>query len=334
MINNNDFLYKNILITGGAGFIGSNYINNLLLNYSNLNIINIDRLDYCSDLSNILYNDNNTYNNKYFFYQYDICDFNNILNVLIKHNIELIVHFAAQSHVDNSFCNSVQFTKDNILGTNYLLEACRCYGLIKKFIHFSTDEVYGEIKNTDDGCNEEYLLNPTNPYAASKAGAEFIVKSYYYSWKLPIIITRCNNAYGPNQYPEKLIPKFIKLLLNNQQCTIHGNGSNSRTFIHTDDISKAVDIIIQKGKINEIYNIGSKNEYSIMDIFNILVKYLKPNDDPNFWFKYVEDRNFNDNRYFVKIDKLNYLGWYESIDFNNGIISVIEYYKNKFNNNK
>jgi dTDP-glucose 4,6-dehydratase/UDP-glucose 4,6-dehydratase len=322
-----NYEFTNILITGGSGFIGSNYINHLFMNYKNKTIINIDRLDYCSDINNV--NQSLNTDNKYFFYKTDISNVDFIYHIFNLHNIDTIVHFAAQTHVDNSFCNSVQFVIDNIVGTNYLLEVCRKYGKIQKFIHFSTDEVYGEVGLEDNGCSEKSLLNPTNPYAASKAGAEFMVRSYYYSFKLPVVITRCNNAYGPNQYHDKLIPKFINHLLNNEKCTIHGKGSSLRTFIHTDDISNAVDAVIKQGVINEVYNIGSFNELNVIQIYHKLMSLLKSTQEPNEWMKHVQDRNFNDMRYFVEIEKLEKLGWKECVDFTKGLNDTINWYFDK-----
>jgi dTDP-glucose 4,6-dehydratase len=201
-------MYKplNILITGGCGFIGSNFINHYKNKYPDIKIINFDKLDYCSNSEDINHD------------KLIIADLNNkdiLLKILNENEIDTVIHFAAQTHVDNSFGNSLNFTIDNILGTHSLLECCRIYGKINRFIHISTDEVYGEVDINHNGCTEESLLNPTNPYAATKAGTEFIVNSYYYSFKLPVIITRSNNVYGKRQYPEKLIPKFILQLLNN-----------------------------------------------------------------------------------------------------------------------
>ena len=326
------FTFNNILITGGCGFIGSNFINYIFNNYSNKRIINIDRLDISSDIKNVDIESNKE--NDYNFFKVDISNVDFIYHLLTFYNIDTIVHFAAQTHVDNSFCNSIQFVIDNVVGTNYLLEACRKYGNIQRFIHFSTDEVYGEIELNQSGCTEKSLLNPTNPYAASKAGAEFIVRSYYYSFKIPIIITRCNNAYGPNQYNDKLIPKFISHLLNNEKCTIHGDGKALRTFIHTNDISIAVDKIIQNGNINDVYNIGSMNEFNVMDIFYKLVSVLKSESQlADNWFVNVPDRNFNDMRYFVQTAELEKLGWKETTSFNDGFITTIKWYiKKQFKN--
>ena len=181
---------------------------------------------------------------------------------------------------------------------------------------------------------QKSLLNPTNPYAATKAGAEFIARSYFYSFNMPIIITRGNNVYGPRQYPEKLIPKFINQLINNEKCTIHGKGETRRNFIYVDDVVKAIEIILQKGIINNIYNIGTNNEYSVSEIADKLIKYLKPNDKVEDWTQNVTDRNFNDYRYAIKSNELYDLGWKEETNFEKGFEYTIQWFQsnNKFNN--
>jgi dTDP-glucose 4,6-dehydratase len=245
---------------------------------------------------------------------------------LNKHNIDAIVHFAAQSHVDNSFKNSLTFSQDNIIGTHTLLECARIYGKLKRFIHISTDEVYGEV-DLYTTCCEKSLLNPTNPYAATKAGAEFLVRSYLMSYNLPIIITRGNNVYGKHQYPEKLIPKFIHLLQNNQKCTIQGSGNTIRNFIHVDDVCSAVELILNKGEIGKTYNIGSNNEYSVLEIAKILIHKLKPNELFEDWIEYVPDRNFNDFRYSIDFTKLIELGWSETHNFLTSLDEIIDWFK-------
>jgi UDP-glucose 4,6-dehydratase len=314
------YIPNNLLVTGGCGFIGSNFINYYKEKYPNIKIINIDKLDYCSDKIDINHDKLIIGNLK----NKDL-----VLYVLNEYNIDTVIHFAAQSHVDNSFGNSIEFTIDNILGTHTLLECCKEYGNIQRFIHISTDEVYGEVDINHKGCSEKSLLNPTNPYAATKAGAEFIVRSYYYSFQMPIIITRGNNVYGPRQYPEKLIPKFINQLLNNKKCTLHGKGLTRRNFIYIYDVIKAIDIILQKGIINYIYNIGTNNEYSVYEIAEKLIKYLKPNDNIDDWIEYIVDRNFNDYRYAIESNELKKLDWKEEIDFNTGFKNTIEWFKNK-----
>ncbi len=311
----------NILLTGCCGFIGSNLVNYLVTKYSNLNFYNIDRLDYCAREKNVIVSNKPNYK----FIKGDISQSDLINFILNNYHIDTIIHLAAQSHVDNSFGNSIQFTKDNILATHILLECCRVYGKINRFIHVSTDEVYGEVGINDPDCDDSFLLNPTNPYAASKAGAEFLVKSYYKSFNLPIIITRGNNVYGPRQYPEKVIPKFIMQLAHNQKCTIQGDGSTRRNFIHVLDVCSAIDTILFKGEINQIYNIGTNNEYSVLQIAHKLIASLK-NHDYQKWIEYVEDRNFNDKRYAVDSTKLKKLGWQEVFDFDNGLLNTIVWY--------
>ena len=208
------------------------------------------------------------------------------------------------------------------MGTHNLLECSKVYENIKRFIHVSTDEVYGEV-GMDETCHEKSLLNPTNPYAATKSTAEFIVKSYAHSFKLPIIITRGNNVYGPRQYPEKLIPKFIK------QCTIHGKGLSRRNFLHVFDVAAAFEKILFNGELNEIYNIGTENEYSVLDILRLLVKNIKNEDNYLDYGIFVKDRDFNDFRYSVNSDKLINLGWSRKIDFEEGLNKTINWYKNK-----
>jgi len=310
------FSPTNLLVTGGCGFIGSNFINYYKEKNPYVKIINFDKLDYCS-------NKNGVNHDKLVIGNLKNKDL--VVHILNEHEIDTVIHFAAQTHVDNSFGNSLEFTIDNILGTHTLLECCKVYNKIKRFIHISTDEVYGEVDIDHKGCNEKSLLNPTNPYAATKAGAEFIVRSYYYSFKMPIIITRGNNVYGPRQYPEKLIPKFINQLINNEKCTIHGKGDTRRNFIYIDDVVKAIEIILQKGIINNIYNIGTNNEYSVSEIANKLIKYLKPNDNVEDWIQYITDRNFNDYRYAIKSNELYDLGWKEETDFNKGFEYTIQW---------
>lgn len=304
----------NLLITGGCGFIGSNFINYILKNTNNIKIYNIDCLNYCSNIHNVEYNE------KYKFIKGDITSKDLILFILNEYSIDAIIHFAAQSHVDNSFDNSLQYTTDNVYGTHVLLQASKEYGKLKRFLHFSTDEVYGEVELDHPGCHEKSLLNPTNPYAATKAAAEFLVRSYYHSFKLPTIIVRCNNVYGPNQYPEKLIPKFIKLLKDGHKLTIHGKGDTRRNFIWAEDVATATELILNKGDINEIYNIGTSQEYSVMDIARILVNKMTNDKNLNNHITFVEDRPFNDFRYSVDITRLKNLGWSETFtDFEKNI---------------
>tara|TARA_Y100000816_G_C26104294_1_gene586213 strand:- start:2832 stop:3851 length:1020 start_codon:yes stop_codon:yes gene_type:complete len=328
----------NILITGGCGFIGSNFINYFFDKISNkydieFNLINIDCLNYCSDIENVQQNIRNKSN--YYFYQENICNKDFILHLLNKHEITHIIHFAAQSHVQNSFNNSLDYTNDNILGTHVLLECSRVYNKLKKFIHISTDEVYGEslLNESELKKNEQSILCPTNPYAATKAAAELIAKSYYYSFKLPIIITRGNNVYGPNQYPEKVIPRFIELLLKNEKITIQGDGNNVRGFMHVQDTCSAIEQILFCGVIGEIYNIGcdENSEISIIELAKILIKKIKKENDYSKYISYIQDRPFNDKRYYISNNKLTNLGWKQNVLFETGIDELINHVKN---NNK
>jgi dTDP-glucose 4,6-dehydratase len=315
----------NLLITGGCGFIGSNFIN-YYFHSKNINLlINLDMVYYCANELNI--NEIIRNSKKYKFIKGNICSDDLVNYILNEYNITHIIHFAAQSHVQHSFEDSIKFTYDNILGTHNLLECCRKYNKLEKFIHVSTDEVYGEsmISVNEQHKTEHSVLCPTNPYAATKAGAELIAQSYQHSYKMPIIITRGNNVYGRNQYPEKLIPLFIKLLKENKKVTIQGDGSSIRSFLHVNDTARAFECILEKGKIGEIYNIGCNEnmEYSVMDIAKKLINLIKNTDNYEEWIEYITDRPFNDKRYYISNEKLKNLGWDIKIKFDEGIIELI-----------
>ena len=314
----------NLLITGGCGFIGSNFIN-YIFEKNKYNIVNLDAMYYCASETNI-----NKYireSNTYKFIKGNINDNQLVKSILYDNKITHIIHFAAQSHVDNSFSVPLQYTYDNIQGTHTLLEETRQYGKIERFIHVSTDEVYGESMISIDELHktEHSVLCPTNPYAASKAGAELMAQSYNHSFKMPIIITRGNNVYGPNQYPEKLVPKFIKLLKENKKVTIQGDGSTVRAFLHVYDTAIAFETILENGVIGEIYNIGcdEKMEYSVLDVAKMLIKLICKTDDCNSWIEYIEDRPFNDKRYYISNQKLKDLGWDIKVKFEDGIKELI-----------
>lgn len=315
----------NLLVTGGCGFIGSNFINYYFESNKNVNIYNIDAMYYCANELNIEEKIRNS--ERYKLIIGNICSKDLIYHILKDYKITHIIHFAAQSHVQNSFEDSLQYTQDNILGTHTLLECCRKYGKIEKFIHISTDEVYGEsmLDDNEEKKNEQSVLCPTNPYAATKAGAELIAKSYFFSFKMPIIITRGNNVYGPNQYPEKLIPRFIQLLKENKKVTIQGDGTNVRAFLHAYDVATAIECILEKGEIGEIYNIGSDDhlEYSVLEIAHKLIKLIKPDQKCEDLIEYIEDRPFNDKRYYISNEKVKKLGWKISKDFDEGLSEII-----------
>lgn len=312
----------NILITGGCGFIGSNFINYYYQQDQTANIVNVDALYYCASEKNVAHDIRSS--NRYTLIPGNLCSLN-VVSILTKHKIDVVIHFAAQSHVQSSFDDSIQYTLDNVLGTHCLLEAVKKYQKLKKFVHISTDEVYGEsMLDAVVKKDEDTLLCPTNPYAATKAAAELIAKSYYYSFNIPIIITRGNNVYGPNQYPEKLIPKFIELLKENKPVTIQGDGTNVRAFIHVNDVCKALVCVLEKGVVGEIYNVGSDehDEYSVMCIAKKLIHLIKRTTDYDKWIHYVEDRPFNDKRYYISNDKVKKLGWKIEHDFDDGLRTI------------
>ena len=313
----------NILITGGCGFIGSNFINYAVKKYPEYNFINIDVMYYCASHDNI--DESIKKSKNYKFIEANINDLSLIKYIIQAEKITHIIHFAAQSHVDNSFENSLQYTDDNVKGTHTLLEAVRQTNKAILFLHFSTDEVYGESQLDEPAKTEMSLLCPTNPYAASKAAAEMFVNSYNHSYGLKTIITRGNNVYGPNQYPEKLIPKFIQMIKSGEKCTIHGDGSSLRTFINVYDVCTAVDLILHKGVIGEIYNIGSDPEFekSVIDVTRYLVKIINNSDSIDEHIIFVKDRPFNDKRYFITNDKLRGLGWSQTVDFEYGVNMLI-----------
>lgn len=310
----------NLLVTGGCGFIASNFINHISRTQK-YNIINIDAMYYCANEENVNKDIRNS--DYYTFVKGNICSEDLINHILTMHKIDMVIHFAAQSHVQNSFEDSLQFTKDNILGTHVLLESCRKYGKIQKFIHVSTDEVYGESMNNINETHktEHSILCPTNPYAATKASAELIAQSYNHSYNMPIVVTRGNNVYGPNQYPEKLIPRFIQQLQNNQKVTIQGDGSAVRAFLHTEDTVRAFETILNDGVVGEIYNIGCDDnmEYSVLDVAKMLIKKIKNTDNYDEWITYIEDRPFNDQRYYISNEKVKNLGWSIKVSFKDGI---------------
>ena len=341
-ISLNDCRETVICITGGAGFIGSHYINYVWKTYKHIRIINVDCLYYCANLFNIdagVRDDTDRYK----FRNINLAGstaMNELTTMFKEFDVTHVVHFAAQSHVQNSFGESLQYTQDNVVGTHNLLEASRQYAKLQLFVHVSTDEVYGESMidaATDQHKTEQSVLCPTNPYAATKAAAELIAQSYYHSFKLPLIITRGNNVYGPRQYPEKLIPRFIQLLKDNRKLTIQGDGSNLRSFIHVSDVCCAFDVIMKYGSIGEIYNIGSnaENEYSVIEVAKMLIKMVNGIDvavDANArtnsasdleWIEYVEDRPFNDKRYYISNDKLKQLGWDIQVDFISGLTDLV-----------
>jgi dTDP-glucose 4,6-dehydratase len=306
-----------LLVTGGLGFIGSNFIDYIFEFYPEIEIVNVDKCDYCARVKNV------GASPRYTLVLADITDRKIMQEVFRLHKPTHVVHFAAQSFVDLSFEQSFQFTRDNVLGTHVLLETVRLYGKIEKFVHVSTDEVYGEV----DGhviCDESAALNPMNPYAASKAAAELYVRAYTKCYNLPCVITRGNNVFGPKQYPEKVVPIFINQILNNQPVTIHGTGEMRRNFIYVRDVCRAVDVLLHKGRIGETYNIGTKFEYSILEMYKMLVNISGLYNYPEF---VPDPRPHNDSRYCIDSSKLNALGWSEDPNFISQLKETFEWYK-------
>jgi dTDP-glucose 4,6-dehydratase len=297
-------------------------VNHLLTWYPQYRVVNLDKMTYCSNPLNI--DKKFTDDPRYTFVQGDICDHDTVMDILVTHDIDTVIHYAAESHVDNSFNNSLVFTHTNIFGTHNLLQcSLESKNQIKRFIHVSTDEVYGETVDNPGQTVEQTMLNPTNPYASTKAAAEFIVKGYVKSFKLPVIITRGNNVYGPGQYPEKVIPKFISRLRNGMPCTIHGGGHSRRSFMHVNDVVAAFDNILHRGKVGEIYNIGVDTEYSILNVADRLRVLFNKEDIPH---EYVRDRSFNDHRYYIDSNKLKKLGWKENTTLEEGLKETCDWY--------
>lgn len=317
------FQPKAMLLTGGAGFIGSNVLTHMVNTYPNTKVVLLDCLSYCSSTNNF----KSVLNKPNFvFVKGDVCSPDLVNCIFEEYKIDTVLHFAAETHVDNSFGNSVNFSNTNVYGTHVLLEAARaCKDRIRKFIHVSTDEVYGESAEEDERNTVDCVLNPTNPYAATKAAAEFLVKAYRYSYDLPIIITRGNNVYGPRQYPEKLIPKFIMLISQGKTCPLHGDGSNKRSYLHVDDVVRAFDCILTKGKVGEVYNIGSNYEITNKDTLMILLDTFDIKEKQKYT-KYVSDRSYNDFRYHIDTLALEALGWQQQITFKEGLRTTKEWY--------
>ncbi|KAJ1377247.1 hypothetical protein SESBI_49102 [Sesbania bispinosa] len=314
---------KNILITGAAGFIASHVCNRLVHNYPDYKIIVLDKLDYCSNLKNLIPSRSSP---NFKFIKGDIGSADLINYILLTESIDTIMHFAAQTHVDNSFGNSFEFTKNNIYATHVLLEACKVSGgQVKRFIHVSTDEVYGETdENAVVGNHEASQLLPTNPYSATKAGAEMLVMAYGRSYGLPVITTRGNNVYGPNQFPEKLIPKFLLLAMKGKTLPIHGDGSNVRSYLYCEDVAEAFEIILHRGEVGHVYNIGTKKERRVIDVARDICKLFSL--DPDTHVKFVENRPFNDQRYFLDDEKLKKLGWFERTTWEEGLRKTMDWY--------
>ena len=307
-----------ILVTGGAGFIGSCFIRHIFNKYPDYKIINLDALTYCGSLDNL----KDITSSNYEFVRGNICDKKLVRELMPQ--VDCVINFAAESHVDNSLTNPEIFVDTNVKGTLNLLQAS-LETKVKKYIQISTDEVYGSL-GYDGYFTEESPLAPNSPYSASKAGADLLVRAYNKTYGLPAIITRCSNNYGPYQYPEKLIPFFIKKLINGEKVPVYGDGMNVRDWIYVYDHCNAVDTVLHKGKIGEIYNIGAHREKTNIDIVRLILKALHKGED---YIEYVADRPGHDKRYAICSDKItSELGWKPKVTFEEGISSTISWYLN------
>lgn len=308
-----------LLITGGAGFIGSNFVKYMLNKYPDYEIINLDALTYCGNLENLSDIESNP---NYRFIKGDIGDIELVKK--ITKDVDYIINFAAESHVDRSIEDPEIFIKSNILGTQVLLDAARRTN-IKKYLQVSTDEVYGSLGKTGY-FTENTPLSANSPYSASKAGADLMVRAYHNTFKLPTNITRCSNNYGPYQFPEKLIPLMISNALENKSLPVYGDGKNVRDWLHVYDHCNAIDLVLHEGKMGEVYNIGGNNEKQNIEIVKLILEKL---GKPETLIEYVKDRPGHDQRYAIDSSKIQKeLGWKPKYTFETGITETIEWYIN------
>lgn len=327
---------NSLLVTGAAGFIGSNLVKFMIDKYPEIKVVSLDKLTYAGNKANL--HEVDGLQNHHFVHG-DILDKNLVLSVLRQHEIDTIVHFAAESHVDNSIDNPQVFLETNIIGTFTLLEAARIYWLNEKkwdkskyrFHHVSTDEVYGSLEVDESAFTEKNLYQPNSPYSASKAGSDHIVRAYFHTYGLPVTTSNCSNNYGPNQHKEKLIPKVVDACVNRLPITVYGNGSNVRDWLYVIDHCEAIDTIIQKGVEGEVYNIGGNNELDNLSLIKMICHMmddLKPMEKPyESLITFVEDRKGHDKRYAIDNSKIqNELGWIPKGHFIHKLLSTVQYY--------
>jgi dTDP-glucose 4,6-dehydratase len=323
-----------MLVTGAAGFIGCNFVRYMLEKYSDLKIVSFDNLTYAGSLDNLknLPNEKN-----HIFIKGDICDVQEVANALKEHKIDTIVHFAAESHVDNSIAGPKIFFETNVMGTFNLLEQAKKYWLDEqrltenecRFHHISTDEVYGTLTATDPAFTEATAYAPNSPYSASKAGSDHIVRAYQHTYNLPTTMTNCSNNYGPYQHPEKFIPTVIRSCLQNKPIPVYGDGSNIRDWLHVSDHCVAIDTVIRDGKISESYNVGGRAERTNLQVVNTiceLMNQLKPQaEDYKKLINFVVDRKGHDWRYAIDDTKISEeLNWQPKFDFSTGLKMLVE----------
>lgn len=310
---------KNILVTGGAGFIGSNFVHFMLNKHPDYTIFNFDELTYAGNLENLTSIEKNQH---YRFIKGDICNKEQVLSALREYSVDTIVHFAAESHVDRSISGPAVFVQTNVVGTQVLLDASREKG-IERFLHVSTDEVYGSLGATGY-FTEETHLHPNSPYSASKASSDMLVLAYQHTFGFPGLVTRCSNNYGPYQFPEKLIPLMIANALNDRSLPVYGDGLNVRDWLYVEDHCSALDVVLHKGTIGDVYNIGGHNEWKNIDIVKLVLKEL---GKPESLISFVKDRPGHDRRYAIDAAKIkNELGWVPSYQFESGIKKTIQWY--------
>jgi dTDP-glucose 4,6-dehydratase len=310
---------KNILVTGGAGFIGSNYINHILSERDDYNIINLDNLTYAGNLENLKPSENKK---NYTFLKGNISNSELVSFIFNKYKIKYVINFAAESHVDRSILGSEIFYMTNVIGTNVLLEISR-RNEIEKFVQISTDEVYGSL-GTEGLFTENTSISPNSPYSSSKAAADMMALSFYHTYQMPVVVTRCSNNYGPLQFPEKLIPLMIINALNNKKLPVYGDGMNVRDWIYVIDHNNAIDLVLDKGRVGEVYNIGASNEMPNIKIIKLILAHLKKSED---LIQYVDDRPGHDRRYAIDSSKIqNELAWKPNYSFESAISETIEWY--------
>jgi dTDP-glucose 4,6-dehydratase len=311
----------NLLVTGGAGFIGSHFLRYMIRNYPEYHIINLDLLTYASNLENL--RDVSGHAN-YQFVQGNICDRKFVDSVVSHGSIDVIVNFAAETHVDRSIANPALFLQTNVLGTQVLVEAAHTYN-VKKFVQISTDEVYGSLGQTGR-FTEEAPLAANSPYSSSKAGADLLVRAYYQTYGLPINIIRCSNNYGPYQFPEKLIPLMITNALRDRELPVYGDGGHVRDWLHVEDHCRAIDLVIQQGEPGEVYNVGGNNEWKNLDLVRKILSLVKK---PEHLIRFVPDRPGHDRRYALDASKIcTRLGWNPQRHFDSGLEETVQWYVN------
>lgn len=324
---------KNILITGGAGFIGSHVVRLFVNQYPDYQIINLDKLTYAGNLSNLKDVEGK---DNYRFLKADVCDFEKMKEVFTTHNITDVIHLAAESHVDRSITDPFSFARTNVLGTLNLLQAAKesWQGAYegKLFYHISTDEVYGALDFDHSFFTEETRYDPHSPYSASKASSDHFVRAYHDTYGLPAVISNCSNNYGPNQFPEKLIPLFIHNIRQNKSLPVYGKGENVRDWLYVEDHARAIDLIFHKGKVGDTYNIGGFNEWKNIDLIRVIIKTVdrllgREKGTSEKLITYVTDRAGHDLRYAIDATKIKKeLGWKPSLQFEEGIERTVRWY--------